>query len=139
MKIIDFDFKLHLSQIVKLEKELFYLNGYNEEEIKKLLQNSCFKIKIVENNCFVCGYVLYFETYDFIEIYKIGIDKYFQKMKYGSSLLDEIKKINKKIFIEVSDNDNTFMFYLKNGFKKTGERKNYYIDNSNAILMQFKN
>ena len=68
------------------------------------------------------------------EIIKLGIMKSHQGKNYGSYLIQKIKSLPiKKIFIEVSClNKIAINFYIKNGFKKIGIRKNYYILKNNS-------
>ena len=49
--------------------------------------------------------------------------------------MNKLKKLNiKKIFLEVSvQNSHAINFYLKNGFKKIGIRKDYYKINKQKI------
>ena len=76
----------------------------------------------------------------------IDAERFFKKKKYrkkgiGTILLNHIinifrsKKYN-KIFLEVKESNTIAQeFYSSFGFKRTGERKNYYKD-ENAILME---
>ena len=84
----------------------------------------------------IIGFVIFYQVRDEIEIIKIGIMKSCQRKKYGSLLVNKIKKLKaiKKIFLEVSvENTQAINFYLKNGFKKIGIRKAYYKVNTKRI------
>ena len=87
----------------------------------------CFRIWKIDIG-HIIGYVSFFKIKDEAEIIKIGIDKSYQRKNYGSYLINEMKKIGiKKIFLEVSvENIRAINFYLKNGFYKSGIRKEYY-------------
>jgi [ribosomal protein S18]-alanine N-acetyltransferase len=77
-----------------------------------------------------------------IEIYNIGVKKGFRHQKIGSKLLKKIfeeaeeKKVG-RIYLEVrKSNAGALEFYLKNGFKIVGERKNFYANpTEDAVLM----
>ena len=83
---------------------------------------------------YLIGYICYFHVKDEVEIIKLGIMKSHQGKNYGSYLIQKIKSLPiKKIFIEVSClNKIAINFYFKNGFKKIGIRKNYYILKNNS-------
>ena len=99
---------------------------FNEDTIK------IWKISIQK----IIGFVIFYHVKDEIEIIQIGIIKSCQRKNYGSLTIDKIKKLNdiRKIFLEVSvENTQAINFYLKNGFKKIGVRKDYYRGNNQRI------
>ena len=83
----------------------------------------------------------FFKIENEVEIIKIGIDKPYQRKNYGSYFIFKMKRIGiKKIFLEVSvENTKAIKFYLKNGFYKSGLRKEYYkqIDGSKIDAFTF--
>jgi ribosomal-protein-alanine N-acetyltransferase len=104
-------------------------------ELNNFFSQSAFRIWKIEKDR-VLGYISFYQVIDEIEIIRIGIIKSYQRISYGSLLIDEIKKLNvKKIFLEVSvQNEEAINFYIKNGFQKIGIRKGYYANNkSNRI------
>lgn len=133
---LDFE-ELKLIEI--FEKEIFYPNNYTYDEIKKMFESNNFycAFKLDENNS-ILGYCIFYANDLEIEIYKIGVQKYFRKNNIGTEILNSIKEKFNKIFLEVSDRDDTKYFYLKNKFIEIGIRKKYYYDNSNAILLEWK-
>lgn len=117
----------YLKQVVEIERKLFKNNSLNFFELKKRQENSIFNFyfKINENDN-VDGYVIFIDNNEFIEIEKIGVIQEMQNKKIGSTLLNKVKSLNKRIILEVSNRDNTIEFYLKNGFKIIHKRKDYY-------------
>ena len=84
----------------------------------------------------IIGFAIFYHVRDEIEIIQIGIMQSCQRKNYGSLIVKEIKNLNgiRKIFLEVSvKNTQAINFYLKNGFKKIGIRKAYYIVNKQRI------
>lgn len=73
-----------------------------------------------------------YEKFDSAEIYNIAVTAEFQKHGIGQLLFDEVKSVLSEkdvseIWLEVrKSNENAKRFYLKNGFIKEFERKNYY-------------
>jgi len=83
------------------------------------------------------GYLIAMLTEDTADILNIGIDPYFKRQGYGTSLInhliEELRKRNIcKILLEVrTGNKSAIQFYKKQGFEKISVRKNYYMKNSN--------
>lgn len=124
-------------QLTKIEKDLFLPNNYSEEEIKKMNESNNYKFIVMLEDDVIVGYSIILLDANLCEIYKIGVIKTKQHLGYGSKILNTIKTLSNTVVIEVSDRDNTYMFYQKNKFFPIHFRKNYYYDNSNAIIMQF--
>lgn len=130
--------KKYLKQVERIEKELFLNNSLNFLELLNKSKNLIYHFYFdIDENDAVLGYTIFLNNNEFIEIEKIAVIKKFQLKKIGTFLLNKIKTLNKRIVLEVSDRDNTIEFYLKNNFKIIHTRKNYYWDNSNAIVLEF--
>lgn len=128
-----------IKKISKMEKDFFYPNNYEYSELKKMNEaNFIWFLFIDEKNNSLLGYAIVFDSIDFLEIYKIAVDKYHRDNKIGTTIINEIKKEKKNILIEVSDKDSLKYFYIKNDFQEYGFRESYYCDGSNAILMEWK-
>ena len=97
------------------------------------------------------GYLIAMLTEDTADILNIGIDPYFKRQGYGTSLInhliEELRKRNIcKILLEVrTGNKSAIQFYKKQGFEKISVRKNYYMKNSknqsqreDGIIMSIK-
>ena len=126
--------KPDLLKLIEIHKDVFkytafiedFDNYFNEDKIQ------IWKISAQK----IIGFVIFYHVKDEIEIIQIGIMKSCQRKNYGSLIIDKIKKLNdvKKIFLEVSvQNSQAINFYLKNGFKKIGIRKDYYKGNKKRV------
>ncbi len=127
-----------LDRILEIEFNLFYPNSYEINEIKNMNEDNNFLFLLIYEQSIVIGYAILFISFDECEIYKIGIDKYYQRLGYGTKIINKLKDKHQKILIEVSDRDATKDFYLKNNFLIITIRKKYYYDGSNAIVMGWK-
>ena len=121
-------------QLIEIEKDVFDYSKYRESFENYFNKNTIkiWKISIQK----IIGFAIFYHVKDEIEIIQIGIIKSCQRKNYGSSIINKIKKLNdvKKIFLEVSvENFQAINFYLKNGFKKIGIRKDYYKGNKKKI------
>ena len=124
--------------IAEIEKNLFD-SPLSINDLDAMNSQKAFKTwKICGDN--LIGYICFFHVKDEVEIIKLGIMKSHQGKKYGSHLIQKITSLSiKKLFVEVSClNKTAINFYIKNGFKKIGIRKNYYIlkDNSRADALR---
>ena len=123
-----------LLKLIEIDKDIFgcpasikdFENYFREDTIK------IWKISTQK----IIGFVIFYHVKNEIEIIQIGIMKSCQRKKYGSLIINKIKKLKdiRKIFLEVSvENTQAINFYLKNGFKKIGIRKAYYKVNKQKI------
>jgi len=121
--------KSDYNKILVIEKNLFK-NPMTQIELNNFFSQNAFRIWKIEQDR-VLGYISFYQVKDEIEIIRIGIIKSYQRISFGSLLIDKIKKLDvKKIFLEVSvQNEKAINFYIKNGFQKIGIRKGYYADN----------
>ncbi|MDX1956979.1 MAG: ribosomal protein S18-alanine N-acetyltransferase [Leptospiraceae bacterium] len=123
-----------LDSLFELEKNCFQLEFWSMSEIEKILQTAQYILLDSEKPV---GYIIYLETIDFIEIYRIGIIESMRRNGLGSKLLKTLQSKNKTIFLEVrSDNISAIQFYERNGFKEINRRKNYYENTIDAICFE---
>ena len=120
-------------KLIEIEKDLFH-DPISIVELENYLNEDAIKIWKLQTTKII-GFVCFYHLKEEVEILKIGILKSYQRKKYGSLIINEIKKLKiKKIFLEVSvENLQAINFYLKNGFEKIGIRKAYYKGNNQRI------
>ena len=126
--------KNELSKLIDIEMDVFNYSS-SIEDFEKSFNENAIKIWIVSTQKII-GFVSFIHVKDEIEIVQICIIKSCQRKNYGSLIINKIKKLDniKKIFLEVSvENSQAIKFYLKNGFKKIGIRKDYYKGNNKRI------
>ena len=126
--------KNDISKLIEIEKDVFDYSIYIQD-FENYFYKDTIKIWKISTRKII-GYVSFYQVKDEIEIIQICIIKSCQRKNYGSSIINKIKKIVdvKKIFLEVSvENSQAINFYLKNGFKKIGIRKDYYKGNKKRV------
>ena len=156
-----------------MKNNIFILNQFNEKIINQLVniyfsalnkfnfRNWSFQdfVDLINNrssifyyvvNDIIVGFTVVRFNEDFTEIIIIAIDRNYQKKKIGQNILNYI--INNPDFkgymiLDVAKtNINAINFYKKFGFKKIGQRKNYYLilegdkagQKIDAIVMQLQ-
>ena len=126
--------KNDISKLIEIEKDVFDCSIYIKD-FENYFYKDTIKIWKISTRKII-GYVSFYQVKDEIEIIQICIIKSCQRKNYGSSIINKLKKLNnvKKIFLEVSvENSQAINFYLKNGFKKIGIRKDYYKGNKKRV------
>lgn len=119
-----------------------FKNFYSLESCSQELSNPAKTYFYIDQNGQPIAYIGIMEMIDEAEILRIAVNDQHRKKGIAQNLFNftlkylEQKNI-KNIFLEVSDKNRiAYNFYLKNNFKVINTRKNYYSDNSNAIIMQ---
>lgn len=131
----------NMEDIAKLEKEVFKFRGYSYKELCEMNEKkelySFFSARNEDGK--IVGYIILFDNSDSLEIMKIGVLPEVRQQGIASLLIDEVKKKDRDIFLEVRENNmSAIKFYEKNFFRKIGQRKNYYSDTGeSAILMSW--
>ena len=125
--------KNDISKLIEIEKDVFDCSIYIQD-FENYFYKDTIKIWKISTQKII-GFVCFYHVKDEIEIIQICIIKSYQRKNYGSLIIDKMKNLNiKKIFLEVSvENVNAINFYLKNGFKKIGIRKDYYKGNKKRV------
>ncbi len=121
-----------LSAIIKLETEVFHRNLFEIYQNDQELQ-----VIYIESDGELVGYVTYKEHEISYDIYMIAVAPNWQRQGIATELLTNFQ--NKDIILEVSqENKQACEFYLKNGFKKIKELKNYYHGTPGWFLIRRK-
>lgn len=107
------------------------------------LHNCGAGFEVVELGKHVVGYIIFWITNKIGHIIAIAVNSNYRNMHIGSLLLESTlnvffsNNIN-VIGLEVrKSNTSAINFYLKHGFVKIREEKNYYADGEDAIIMQY--
>ena len=133
--------KDHIEQIFNIEK----VNFRNPWEINEFdtycAQPMKFLSYVYSKSSKVIGYLMSEIIIDEVHIHNIAVEKKYQNNKVGLKLVKYLVKQSKlldknKICLEVdSTNVPALKLYKNLGFVKVGQRKRYYNDSIDAILM----
>lgn len=132
----------NLNDITEIARVSFS-DPWSKDSFAAALQNpdSIFLAALVLGK--VVGYIIGIAADEYAEIDSIGVSPDFRGNGTGSFLLKVFeerarqKGISSKVSLEVREsNISAIGFYLKNGFEKIGERKNFYENpRENAFVM----
>lgn len=121
-----------LKDIVALENDNFKDNPYSESQILDDINQN--RVICAKENNKVIGYLSYIVS-DQVEILKICVEEDKRNLGIGQTLINKLSFYQKDIFLEVSEKNIAKNFYAKIGFKCISERKKYYKDGSDALIM----
>lgn len=133
-----------LLQVVQIANEQFKNEAWTYEQfLDELNQNNrIFLVSKCEN--VICGYVTALINGYEMEILDIAVKGEYQNKHIASKLLEKLFEIAsqkniEKCFLEVKENNiKAISLYKKFSFKKISERKNYYKDGKNALILEKK-
>ncbi|MDR0934891.1 MAG: ribosomal protein S18-alanine N-acetyltransferase [Erysipelotrichaceae bacterium] len=131
------------SDIVKIYEIIKkYDSSWNLEAVENEICNNPFSIsKCIFMNNVMCGFIIYWITFDSATIVQIAVDENYRKLGLGSALMstaiEDLKSRRvKNVTLEVRVNNlSAISLYEKFGFKNTLIKKNYYQDGTDAIYM----
>lgn len=126
--------------VAEIESESF-LDPWTEKMFLDLFSSPVYKNYVVTENDEISGYMSVIATKYVFEIINIAVKKEKRNKGLGFALINKAKNTAKdiradKIFLEVrKSNSAAIGLYLKSGFKFDGERKGYYPDGEDALLL----
>ena len=133
-----------IASIYNIGQAVFDVHNWSINSIRKYIppcQNKNIWVYEFENK--IIGYIIEQRCQDEIELLSIAIDKTFQSKGFGKFFLIKFLQnipANSSVFLEVKrSNLIAIKLYIDLKFIKMSERKNYYPDGEDAILMHYKN
>ena len=130
--------------IHNIGQAIFGIHNWSINSIKKYLHQYQNKnIWVYEFKNKIIGYIIEQRCQNEIDLLSIAIDKTFQSKGFGKFFLIKFLQnipANSSVFLEVKrSNLIAIKLYIDLKFIKMSERKNYYHDGEDAILMHYKN
>lgn len=123
-------------RLAEIEAQSFN-NPWGENEYRNFSVSPFFKIVVSEISGKIVGFCIYTFILGDVEIMRIAVDPAFRGNGYAEEILREILKENvENAFLEVRvSNTPAIKLYEKLGFGLIGERKNYYEDGEDALVL----
>ena len=130
--------------IHNIDQTVFDIPYWSINSLKQYLnQRQNKKIWVYEFENKIIGFIIEQRCHDEVELLNIAMDKTFQSKGFGKLFLVKfLQNIppNSSVFLEVKRNNFiAISLYTDLKFIKISERKGYYNDGEDAILMQYKN
>lgn len=126
-----------------------FLNKVDEKYFLDIFKNNNYEIFIIKDEK-IKGYIIYYDTFDVIDLFEIAIENKEQGKGLGEQLLTKsIEKLfeekkyksrqngETRILLEVNEkNVKALKLYEKSGFLKISIRKNYYSSGEHGVIME---
>ncbi len=132
-----------IKELVRLESK-YIPCPWSEKQLLSALKDERYSLFVVRIDGKAVSYGGVSIALDEAEICNVVTDEGFRGRGFAESVIDKItdecaKKGAKKIFLEVAENNSPAKnLYLKKGFEKISERKNYYRLGLSAEIMEKK-
>ena len=133
-----------IASIYNIGQAVFDVHNWSINSIKKYIppcQNKNIWVYEFENK--IIGYIIEQRCQDEIELLSIAIDKTFQSKGFGKFFLIKFLQnipANSSVFLEVKrSNLIAISLYIDLKFIIMSERKKYYHNGEDALLMNYKN
>ncbi len=120
-----------IKEIAELEKDCFS-EPWSEDSLKDELTNETARFYVLRNNEKLLGYIGSNNICGEVYITNVAVNKGCRGKGYGKILVNHLLKqseTEKALFVTLEvreSNENAIKLYEKCGFKKIGERKNFY-------------
>ncbi|MCP4214325.1 MAG: ribosomal protein S18-alanine N-acetyltransferase [bacterium] len=124
-----------IDDVYGIEQEQFP-NPWKKDFLYSELTHDIARFYVAEDtdNLQIAGYIIFWVIGETVELHDIAVGETYKKQGIGTRLLGFLletignEKVRvEEVFLEVrKSNDAAVAFYEKAGFKKIGERKNYY-------------
>lgn len=130
--------KIDVDELATITKD--FKDGWNAQMLLDGIESGNLLGTIYELEGKIVGFITYSINVDFAEIDDIFVVKEYRQKSIASNLLqdliDKLRGKTQKIFLEVRESNlPAIKLYQKFGFVKVGDRKNYYNDGENALVL----
>lgn len=131
--------KQNIPALEKIQNEC--LEKLEHQDFSYIISNPSYVIFAVKNEKSIVGFISASISYEQADILQVCISENMRKQGLGFLLVNKLCEFLKennveKLFLEVNEiNLPAISLYIKSGFEKISERKNYYGKNT-AIIMQ---
>ncbi len=130
--------KIDVDELATITKD--FKDGWNAQMLLDGIESGNLLGTIYELEGKIVGFITYSINVDFAEIDDIFVVKEYRQKSIASKLLqdliDKLRGKTQKIFLEVRESNlPAIKLYQKFGFVKVGDRKNYYNDGENALVL----
>lgn len=104
--------------------------------LENYIDNNIYIMLCEEENNVIKGFIIATIIDDTVEILLVYVDTLYRRQNIATNLLNNVNKMGKDSFLEVStENNSAYNLYIKNGYKEVSRRKGYY-NGVDAIVMK---
>lgn len=134
MEIIIDKAKINDAEIIfSLESDIFR-ESRTLSDIENYISSPISMFNVARSGAEILGYIIVYGD----DIVSIAVKESYRRAGVGGELLKSALATKTELFLEVREtNAQAISFYKKYGFKSVGNRKKYYPDGENAIIMSY--
>lgn len=128
-----------LKEIFAISKQQFQEESWTYEQFKSSFNSpsSIFIVAKKENK--IISFLLAMDLIDSINILLVATENNFKKQGFSTELINNLKKLNKPIWLEVKESNFPAQnLYKKCGFINKYTRKKYYSNGEDALIYEFE-
>lgn len=119
--------------IFSLENDIFR-ESRTLSDIENYISSPISIFNVARSGAEIVGYIIVYGD----DIVSIAVKESYRRAGVGGELLKSALATKTELFLEVREsNAQAILFYKKYGFKSIGNRKKYYPDGENAIIMSY--
>ncbi|NPB08676.1 MAG: ribosomal protein S18-alanine N-acetyltransferase [Aquificae bacterium] len=135
--------KEDLEEVYRINRENFTTDAWSREAFEKEFKNKFSEKFVLEVEGKVVGYVVFWVIKDEATVMTFAVSRQFWGKGYGRLLLEEsMKKLKgrvEKVVLDVrKSNLRAIRLYRNLGFRVVRERRGYYSDGENALMMELR-
>jgi ribosomal-protein-alanine N-acetyltransferase len=137
----EFLFSENIDEIVSLQLENGFFDGWNEQMLKSGFNRGDFYCLGIKKDGKLIAFISFILAEDSCDICDVLVDKNHRRTGLANVLITDALKIiknagKKSAILEVREsNESAINLYKKFGFKMLTVRKNYYSDGENASIL----
>lgn len=129
-------------EFIKLIEDESFKNPFSKEQIKYEIEENPFSkyiLCLIDNK--IVGFINFWITFNSATINQIAVSKLYRNKGIATKLIEYAENLLKKEEVEFftlevrKSNEAAINLYLKNGFMKVSEKKQYYDNGEDAIYM----
>lgn len=129
-----------LRVVAHLEQELFGPDAWPLESLRGELDGPGRRFVVAEDGSDLVGYAVSMAAGDILDLQRIGVRPQQQRTGLATALLEDLcehPRGTDRMLLEVSSaNQGAIAFYLGAGFTQIDERRRYYRDGSDALVLR---
>lgn len=119
--------------LYSIEKDIFR-ESRTLSDIENYILSPLSIFNVARSDNDIAGYIIVYGD----DIISIAVKEEYRRAGVGGELLKSVLTTKTELFLEVREsNIQAISFYKKYGFNSVGNRKKYYPDGENAIIMSY--
>jgi [ribosomal protein S18]-alanine N-acetyltransferase len=124
--------------VAALEADLFGADAWSPASVREEVTGSSRQCFVAVEDGQVCGYVVVRDAGDVADLQRVAVTRAMRRRGLAAQLLRRCDtSAHDRSLLEVrADNLAAIAFYRREGFAEIARRRSYYVDGTDAVVMQ---